>query len=338
MTFFNDYSIMLLVVYLHHSKLIYILYSEVLKMSTAIVLQQMGVITILVAIGIYLYKKNVVDDHVSQKLSTIVMDICNPALILASLLSGNVTASHSDLLKALLLGAVFYIGLVILGFIFPYLVKTDKDSHSLFNVMTVYTNVGFIGIPVARAILPENAILYVIICNVMYSLLFYTHGITILSNGKEKMNIKNIFSPGTIMAVISLIVFWFKITLPPIIANSISFIGNATVFLSMTLLGVGIARSNIMKGIKNIRIWIYVLVRMILVPVALFIILKALGRDSITILGLTLMAAMPIGNLPLIQSEKMGKDTELLSSAIAISTVVSIATITILMTVFTHLI
>ena len=201
--------------------------------------------------------------------------------------------------------------------------------------MTVYTNVGFIGIPVARAILPENAILYVIICNVMYSLLFYTHGITILSNGKEKMNIKNIFSPGTIMAVI---VFWFKITLPPIIANSISFIGNATVFLSMTLLGVGIARSNIMKGIKNIRIWIYVLVRMILVPVALFIILKALGRDSITILGLTLMAAMPIGNLPLIQSEKMGKDTELLSSAIAISTVVSIATITILMTVFTHLI
>ena len=47
------------------------------------------------------------------------------------------------------------------------------------------------------------------------------------------------------------------------------------------------------------------------------------------------MALMPIGNLPLIQAEKTGDDTGLLSSAIAISTLVSIGTITVLMTLFT---
>ena len=52
-------------------------------MSTSVVLQQMGVITILVAIGIILYKKKIVDDYTSPKLSAIVMDVCNPALILA---------------------------------------------------------------------------------------------------------------------------------------------------------------------------------------------------------------------------------------------------------------
>ncbi len=306
-------------------------------MSTGIVLQQMGVITILVAIGIYLYKKKVVDDYVSQKLSVIVMDICNPALILASILSGNITATHKDLITGMILGAVFYIGLVILGFIFPYIVRAGKDSRRFYNLMTVYTNVGFIGIPVARAILPENAILYVIVCNVMYCLLFYTHGIVILSNGKEKMSIRKVFSPGTIMAILSLVVFWFGITPPPIISNSISFIGNANVFLSMTLLGVGIARSGISAGLKNFRIWIYIAVRMILVPVILFFTLRAMNFNSVTILGLCLMAEMPIGNLPLIQSEKMGEDTELLSNAIAISTVASIFTITILMSIFTGL-
>ena len=306
-------------------------------MSTSVVLQQMGVITILVAIGIILYKKKIVDDHTSPKLSAIVMDVCNPALILASLLSGNVTATHKDLLLALLLGFLFYIGLVILGFIFPFIVRADKETSRFYNVMTVYTNVGFIGIPVARAILPDNAILYVIACNVMYSLLFYTHGIVILSNGKEKMNIKKIFSPGTIMAIISLLVFWFGVNLPPILANSISFIGNATVFLSMTLLGVGIARSDIKKGIKNIRIWIYIAIRMLLVPILLFVSLRAAGFSQITVLGLCLMAAMPIGNLPLIQTEKMGGDTELLSNSIAISTFISIFTITILMSIFAKL-
>ena len=305
-------------------------------MSTSIVLQQMGVITILVGIGIFLYKRGVVDDHTSQRMSTIVMDVCNPALILASLLSGNVTATHHDLIVAIVLGASFYIGLVILGFIFPKLIRGGEDSR-FYNMMTVYTNVGFIGIPVARAILPENAILSVIICNVMYSLLFYTHGIIVMSNGKEKLSLKKILSPGTIMAVVSLVIFWFNIYLPPIIANSISYLGNATVFLSMTLLGVGIARSNITSGIKNPRIWIYIIVRMIAVPVALFFALKMAGFSSITIMGLCLMAAMPIGNLPLIQCEKMGEDTELLSGAIAISTLSSIATITVLMTVFTSL-
>ena len=307
-------------------------------MSTSVVLQQMGVITILVAIGIILYKKKIVDDYTSPKLSAIVMDVCNPALILASLLSGNITATHKDLLVALLLGFLFYMGLVVLGFIFPFIVRADKDTSRFYNVMTVYTNVGFIGIPVARAILPDNAILYVIVCNVMYSLLFYTHGIVILSNGKEKMNIKKIFSPGTIMAILSLLVFWFGVNLPPIVSNSISFIGNATVFLSMTLLGVGIARSDIKKGLKNIRIWIYIAIRMLLVPILLFVSLRAANFSQITILGLCLMAAMPIGNLPLIQTEKMGGDTELLSNSIAISTFISIFTITILMSFFSSMV
>jgi predicted permease len=50
------------------------------------------------------------------------------------------------------------------------------------------------------------------------------------------------------------------------------------------------------------------------------------------------MAAMPVGNLPLIQSEKMGEDTSLLSSAITVSTIVSIGTITGLMVLFTSII
>lgn len=304
-------------------------------MNTTIVMQQMGVISILVIIGIYLYKTEVVDNIVSKKLSIIVMDICNPALILASILSGNITATHDDLITAMILGAIFYLGLVVLGFIFPSIIKADSNNSRFYNVMTVYTNVGFIGIPVARAILPDNAILYVIVCNVFYSLLFYTHGIVVLSNGKEKMSVGKMFSPGTIMALLALVVFWFNIKPPLIISNSVSFIGNATVFLSMTLLGVNIARSEITRGLKNIRIWIYIILRMILLPIVMFFALKAIHCDSITIMALCLMALMPIGNLPLIQAEKTGEDTTLLSSAIAITTVVSIFTITILMSVFT---
>jgi Predicted permeases len=303
-------------------------------MGTSVILQQMGVIVILVSIGIYLYKKGVVDSNTSPKLSTIVVDICNPALILASILSGNITATHKDLLIGMVIGVIFYAFLIVLGLILPRILRVKPDDRRYYNMMTVYTNTGFIGIPIARAILPENAILYVIIVNVMYSLLFYTHGITVLSAGKEKMNLKRVFSPGTIMAVLALVVFWFNLTPPPIISNSISYIGNPTVFLSMTILGVSIARSNLIGGLKNVRIWGYVLIRMILVPVMVALVLRTFNVNRDAILGVTLMAAVPIGNLPMITAEKMGLDTELLSTAIAVTTAVSIITITALMSVF----
>ncbi|MCR5147391.1 MAG: AEC family transporter [Eubacterium sp.] len=304
-------------------------------MSISVVLQQMGVIVILVTVGIYLYKRKIVDDTVSQRISVIVMDICNPALVLASILTGNIDAGHGELLSAILFGIGFYAGLMVLGAVIPILLRAKKDKRRFYNLMVVYTNVGFIGIPVARAILPDNAILYVIVCNVMYCLLFYTHGITVLSNGREKMNIKKVFSPGTIMSVFSLVVCWFKLTLPPIISSSISYIGNTTVFLSMMLLGVSIARSDILKGLKQIPVWGYIVVRMIALPIAMFFIMKAAGCDDIMTLGFSLMAMMPVGNLPLIQSEKIGEETETLSNAITVTTIVSVFTITGLMVWFT---
>ena len=99
-------------------------------MSIAIVLQQMGVIAILVSIGIYLYKKEIVDNITSQKISAIVMDVCNPALILASILSGNISASHEDLMVAMILGVIFYIGLVFFGLLLPLILRVEKKNRN----------------------------------------------------------------------------------------------------------------------------------------------------------------------------------------------------------------
>ncbi len=300
-------------------------------MSLSILLQQMGVIVILVSIGILLEKKGVVDSLTSKKLSAIVVDVCNPALIMASILSGNITATHEDLITAGILGFCFYLLLIILGFLLPLILRSAPDKRKFYNLMTVYTNTGFLGIPIAKAILPDNAIIYVIVINIFYSVLFYTHGISVLSGKKGRIELKNIINPGIIMAVLSLVVFWFRLTPPPIIANTIQYTGNATIFISMALLGVNISRSHLGESLKDIRLWVYVGLRMLLVPLAIVFVMRALKFDDISIQAMCLMAAVPVGNLPMIQAEKNGEDTRILSSAIALTTVVSIATIPLLL-------
>ena len=260
--------------------------------------------------------------------------------LLASILSGNITATHKDLVIVAGLDAAFYAFLIALGFVIPLLLHVKPDKRKFYNLMTVYTNTGFLGIPVAKAVLPPNALIYVIVINIFYSLLFYTHGLMILGKGKteagkKKQPLLNIFNIGTVMAIISLVVFWFDLKLPPLVSKTVEYIGNATIFLSMALLGVMIARSDFVGSLKNFRIWIYIVLRMIIIPIAIVFIMKALGFDRTAILAMCLMGAVPVGNLPMIRAEKIGEDTSILSSGIAVSTVVSGITITALISIFT---
>lgn len=300
-------------------------------MSTWIILQQMAVIAILVCIGVYLYKKNVIDEVTSKKMSTIVMDIVNPALVMSCVITGDMNMSHRDLLQAVGVCVVLYAFLCVLGVILPRILPIQPSERKYYNMMTVYTNVGFIGIPLAKAILSDSAILYVIICNVIFCLLFYTHGVQVLSGKKEKVQWKRIFTPGTIMSCLTLVLFWFDITLPAVLANSIVYVGNATVFLSMCLLGVSIAKSSVKEGFKEKGLWLYIMLRMLLVPIAFGYILRLLGFEGEMVQAFCLMLAMPVANLPLIQAEKTGEDTALLSRGIIVTTLVSFFTVTLVM-------
>ena len=297
------------------------------------VLQQMGVIAFLVMIGIIVAKRGIVDNVSSKSISTIVVDICNPAMMLTSVLDGSITAGHDELTTAGAIAVIFYAFLVLIGFGLPVLLRISRVKRHFYNMMCVYTNVGFIGIPVARAILPPDGMLCVLVCNVMYSLLFYTHGVAVLSGKKQRIRPSQILSPGTIAAVLSLLIVWFHISLPEPVSQTIAYVGNATVFLSMLLLGVSIARSGLFDGIRNISIWLFILIRMVALPILLAFILNALGIDPVITSGMCLMASMPVGNLPLIQAEKTGQDTATLSRAIAVSTAASMITITLVMSV-----
>lgn len=308
-------------------------------MSPLIILQQMAVIAILVLIGVYLQKKNILDEVTQKKMSTLVMDVVNPALIMSCILTGNITATHQDLLTAIGIGVGLYSFLCLMGIIVPWILPIKKEERKFYNLMTVYANVGFIGIPVGRAILSESAMLYVIVCNVMFCLLFYTYGVAVLKgkSGKKlqqkKIAIRMIFSPGTVMAILTLLLFWFDLSLPPVLSNSIIYVGNATVFLSMSLLGASLAKSPVKDGLKDASLWIFLILRMVGIPVLLVVILKALHLQTEMIQAFFLMAAMPAANLPLIQAEKTGEKTDILSKGIMVSTLLCFFTITILMSV-----
>lgn len=302
-------------------------------MGTIVILQQMAVIAILVLIGIYLYKSAQLDEHTVGKLSAIVMDVVNPALIMSVVVSGEVKATHRELVIALAISVSFYICLCVAGVLLPHVLPIAASERKFYNMMIVYTNVGFIGIPVGRAVLGGNGMLYVIMCNVMYSLLFYTHGVMVIGGRQQKLQLRKIFSPGTIMAILTLIFVWFDVHLPTVIGSTITYVGNATIFLSMALLGASLAKYPLKECFKEKAIWLYMMIRMLMVPFVLVIVLRSLHCSDKIICAFCFMATMPAANLPLIQAEKIGEDTRILSQGIMLTTIFSFLTVTLFMSI-----
>lgn len=289
-------------------------------------------IAILVAIGFGMFRKKLVDDHTTRGISVIVTDICNPALALSCALQGNIQATKMDILKGLGIAAIIYGLMCLIGVLIPKLLGISKNEQKFYNLMTVYANTGFIGIPVAKAVLSDTAMLYVIIFNVMFSLFFYTHGILVMAEGKGRIQVKNILNPGTVMSTLTILIVSFHITLPIILSSTVIYIGSATTFLSMSLLGISLAKASFREIIGERRLYPYVILRMLVIPILLSLGLKMLHVPRDMVMAFTLMVAMPAANMPLIQAEKIGEDTTVLSRGIVMTTVFSLATITLVMT------
>lgn len=301
-------------------------------MSTLIILRQMLIIAILVAIGFGMYRKKLVDDHTTRGISVLVTDICNPALALSCALQGNIQATKLDILKGLGIAAVIYGMMCLIGVVLPKLLGIVQNQQKFYNLMTVYANTGFIGIPVAKAVLSDTGMLYVIIFNVMFSLFFYTHGILVMAEGKERIQLKNIVNPGTVMSTLTILIVSFHVVLPTIVSSTVIYIGNATTFLSMSLLGISLAKASFREIVGERILYPYVLLRMLVIPVMFLFGMKLLHVPHDMMMAFTLMVAMPAANLPMIQAEKIGEDTTVLSRGIVMTTVFSLATITLVMT------
>lgn len=306
-------------------------------MGIVIILKNMSVIFLMALIGFVLFKKKILEENTNKKLSALVVDICNPALTIACIIEDRISASHQEIMQAVVISIMIYGILILLGSLLPKILRVEKGQEKFYHMMTVYTNVGFIGLPLARAILDADAMLYVIIFNVLYSLFFYTHGYFIMGRKEEKgqaaekRSRKPEFNMGLISGIAAVLIVWFDVQIPEIIGNVCIYTGDANTFLAMILLGASVASVSLRQLASNKRLYIFLGLRMLLIPIGAAVGLNLLKIDHNMALAFTLMLSMPMASMPLMLAERNGEDTSVLSQGIAISTAVSFATVTLVL-------
>lgn len=298
-------------------------------MDASVIFRQMCMIFLLIAAGYAACKRGIADNTAGKAVSAIVVNICNPALMLTSVLESGGGISNGKLLLAAGAGMGIYAALFLVGKVLPLFFGKDGLERDQYTLMALFGNIGFIGIPVISAVLGTEVLIYVIICNIIFNILIYTYGRYLVYRHSEQPSVRSggIVNTGTVVGVACVLLFLFRPHLPEVLVKSVDYMGSATTFLSMLVIGISLADMPLGKIFRETRLYIYILVRHIMIPIGMGWVLGLLIRDVDMVGTFVLLVAMPVANMPLMMCEETGVDGALLSKGIVLSTLCSLVTI-----------
>ena len=306
-------------------------------MSIWIVQKQMIVIFVMILIGAYLYKKKHLSNESSKDLSWLIVNVTNPITLLCSALSEEEKVSAGELGIAFLSFAVMYAILIPLAYLIPMLLNVDRDRRYAYRMLAIFGNVGFIGIPFASAVLGPKSLIFVSICCLVFNIIIYTYGVASLKAVAEEQHpdedkgdafsAKNIINSGTVMSVVTIVVYLLDIKMPDMIDSTLNYIANCTTFLSMIVLGVSVAQMVPKEVFTRWRLYVFVILRQILVPVLFIFVMRMFITNELILKTIAVMAAMPAANMPLMMAKQYGVKEDMISAGIILTTLTSIITI-----------
>ena len=139
----------------------------------------MVVLFIIVVLGYALCKLGYMGEDFDRKLSSIVVDVTCPLLILSSVM-GESLPDRTLILPLLGVGFLTYVLLLVFGFFVPRLIAADRDDQGMIGFALMFANVGFIGYPIVSSIFGAKAVFYAALLNMPNTFFIFTAGVMLV--------------------------------------------------------------------------------------------------------------------------------------------------------------
>lgn len=286
---------------------------------------QVLVLFIFIGCGFVGAKTKIITTEGSKIMSNLVLYFATPCLIINSL---NIKFEN-DKLQGLLICLVAYMIIQIVS-VFISKLLFRKDSEKTLRVLrfaVIFSNVGYMGIPLQKAVLGDEGVFYGSVCVAAFNLFVWTYGIVCMSGDKKKMSPKGLLvNPGIIAVTIGLLLFLFSVELPLPINSAITGLAALNTPVAMMVIGFNLAKSDIITALKNKKVYYIVFLRLIAIPLVSLFALYFLGMRNTMLISTTIAASAPAAAVTTVFSVKYDNDIELSVNLVALTTLLSSVT------------
>ncbi|WP_069999523.1 AEC family transporter [Cellulosilyticum sp. I15G10I2] len=292
---------------------------------------QVLLIYIYIAIGIVCVKKQIVTQEIGKNLSSFVLMVITPCLIIKSYIRPFEKAHLLGLALAFLLAFIFHgIAIIVSNFLIK---KREGIRYKIERMGVVYTNCGFMAIPLIVVAVGDIGIFYAVAFISVFNMALWTHGIMVITD-RRSINLKSaIWNPGVIGFIIGFIIYCTQLHIPDLIDQGVTSLSQLNTPLAMIITGIFLAEINFKSVFKNYNIAYVSGIRLFILPLIMLIIIKILGVEywmtgaadviMASILACSAPAAASIALLP----AKFGMEGEYGAKIVALSTLLSIITL-----------
>lgn len=292
---------------------------------------QMLALLLMIGAGYFMTKKGMLDEHTNNQMSDMIVQIFNPLLVLASAASsvGQVSMDAMKLAGGIAVG--MFAAFIAAGKLLAPFFDKDREQRKIFQLMFVFSNVGFIGIPVISSIFGTEYVVYVTEFMLVYTLVFYTYGIALMDGKLTAASIRAMINPGTVSGLLAMAIIIFSIQLPDFLKTAVTYLGNVTSPMALVAVGFALAQSDLKKIFGQPRLYVFSVIKLLLFPLLLLPLLRLVLGGSDLLAVCMVMFGMPVGNMPLILGNQRGLNVTACSAAIILSTVLCVLTVPVLM-------
>ena len=286
---------------------------------------QVATLFMLMGVGFALRKKQKLSEGTLSQMTFLLLYVVTPFLIVDAMQIPR-SGETVRMMGYTLLGGVIFFAFAILMSRF-FFRKSPPDTRDVLRFGSIYTNSGFMGLPLVRAVLGDGAVLYAAVFLVVMALIHWTHGAKLMDKS-GKIPLKSaLFNPGTIGFLAGTLLFALDFRLPSPVANATGFIASLNTPVAMIIIGAQMADAELPKLFRVRELYVAAALKLVAFPVVTALLILPMRFPPLIYCAVVILAATPSAGVTSMFAQRFERDTVTAARCVSFVTLLSVATL-----------
>lgn len=300
------------------------------------VARQVAILFVLMGFGAVMRKAKFFKDNAIDGIVNVLILVVTPCLIIDVFQRPFDPSKLKGLGCAFMLAVLIHVVLIVLSrFVIRH---RNEDVRRPLRLAAVFSNAGFMGVPLEQAILGDAGVFYGVVYIVVFNLFMWSWGLrTMCAAGirdrgsgirDRGMSVKMWVNPGTVGLALGAPLFFLSVKLPEEIGVPIHHMANLNTPLAMIVIGYALAGAEFGKVLRTGALYVATAVRLVGCPLLAIAVLYPFraSLDRNMMLAMVIAAAAPVAAMVSMFAAKYRRNVDVSVAVVSGTTLLSIAT------------
>ena len=302
------------------------------------VAQQVAVLFVMMGVGAALRRLRMLDDAAVGGMVNILMFVVTPCVVVDCFQRPFDGAMLGGLGIAFAIATVGHAALIAVAALCVRV--RGEDTRRTLVLAAVFSNAGFMGLPLEQAILGPRGVFFGAVYVVVFNLFIWSWGLWLMkgsaadgqgagARGLRRGDVrKMLLNPGTVGIALGLPLFLLSVRLPTVVAAPVHHLSNLNTPLAMVAIGYSLAGARLGRVARTGGVWVASAVRLLASPLVFVAMMFPFRQclDADMMLALVIAASAPVAAMTSIFATKFHRDVDAGVAIVSGTTLASIAT------------